>query len=263
MLIPFCFPDRPLLNRLLCGLALCGLAIGCESEPVFTPLSFDAVAAETPYVNIRAKQLQERYRVTPHATNRELLGKVIEVEGMAAVVGRQPTGQWFITLHGGAKDKLPIQCFVDDEEPWKRVSPGMALTLKGQVMKTLPKEIPRLLHCTIVSIDEELTPAKRLPAAELCRQYLENHAQAQNDYYDQWAWVTGQIASIDKVNGVIYMDGLGTTQIHCVPADEEETMKLELERGQTIMILGKVVGGDRLRIRLRDCLPPCVVDQPQ
>jgi hypothetical protein len=236
--------------------ALAGLLVGCGSDPPFQPLSSEEVAAAPPVLNIRAIKLQEKHRVTPHATNRELAGKVIEVEGLVAAVGRQPTGQWFITLHGGAKDKLPIQCFIDEVDPWKRVSPGMVTILKGQWMKNRPREVPRLLHGVIVSVDEVQTPGKRLTAIELCRRYADNHALAQNDFLEQWAWVTGRISTVDRVNGYIYLEGLDNTLVQCRPISDEQTMSVGMTSGQTVLILGKVMGGDQRQIILRECLPP-------
>lgn len=245
--------------RGLAGAVLAILLCGCDAAPTFVALSGPEVSAAIPHQKIRAKSLQEKHRVTPHATNRELAGRVIEVEGLVALVGRQATGQGFITLHGGPKGTRPIQCLVDAEQPWQSVAPGMVTTIKGQLRPTPPGQAVVLLHAEVVAVDEEQTPGKRVLAEELCRCYAGDHLLAQHEYLEQWAWVTGVVSSVDRVNGMVYLNGSDSAQVQCVPLNADETLSLPIQPGATIVVLGKVTGGDRTRVVLRECLPPTLI----
>lgn len=231
------------------------LLTGCGSEVVFQPMTASEVSAAAPAERLRAKELQERFRVTPHAANEQLAGKVVEVTGQIQLLGRAESGEGILKLVGGHKGRNPIVCLLSDPHPWWQVAPGMVVTVKGQVQKIPPKAIPTLLHAEITGVDESLVSGVRIDATALCREYHQSHPEAQSRYLERWVWVTGVISSVDRVNEATYLEGAEGLQVRCSVGKAVPELPAELVRGSRVTILGKVQGTDRRKVLLSDCLP--------
>jgi len=241
-------------------LLICVLA-GCEGDVAIRPMTAAEVRAAAPVAKMRARELQDRFRTAPHATNRELAGSVVEVTGQVQLLAQAESGEGVVKFVGGRKGLKPVVCLMVEGRPWTRVAPGMVATIKGQVQKIPPQGVPTLLHGEITDIDESLVSGTRLTAVELCEKYAADHTLAQNEHFEQWAWITGTVASVDRVNEVVFLDGPGAAQVSCFLAPGQSTADERLSRGRRVVILGKVKGGDKVRVLVSDCLPPEILEE--
>ena len=235
------------------------LAAGCGADAPFVELTSEETADAVPKIRLRAKELQERFRKAPHATNRELGGAVVQLDGQVLGVGRHGADRWWLLLAGGPKSVRPIQCFMQIGRPWKQVLPGMVVSVKGQVERIAPGATPQLRESLILSVDELLVPGVKISAEDLCRRYQADHVLAQNEFLEQWVWLTGTITSVDAVNQLLFLDGGGAMRVQCVPIDRERGWDEPLREGEQVLLAGRITDGDGRRVVVRECLSPEVL----
>lgn len=241
-------------NLTLC-LVCCLLSWGCQEAPI-TPLSQSQIETAESVVRLTAPKLQERFRLTPHASNSELGGKVLEVDGIVTMVGITEKMGSVILLAGGTKGRNPIVCWMASERPWDHVAPGMRVTVRGQCQKIQPESAPQLLLSQVTEIDEQQLESMRFQAFELTDSYAKNRNATQDLLGDRWVWVSGKVASVDRINNELYLKGSGDTQVRCRLAGDDWLWNDSLTRNDTVTVLGKIENGDKSQVRLLECLPP-------
>jgi len=233
------------------------VAAGC-GQPPLVPLTAVETSSAEAVVRISSVALQERFRVTPHASNAELGGQVIEVSGGVVLVGISQELGDVILLSGGAKGNKPVICQMAEPRPWDRVAPGMAVTIKGQVWRIQPGSAPLLRQVHLVQFDSRMADSMRFTAEDLCANFANSRSEAHEVLGDRWIRVTGSIASIDRINGWLYLSGGGGRMVRCALAGKEGELSWEddLQPAESIEIVGQVMNGDRREVILQGCLPP-------
>lgn len=236
----------------------CALALawqGCDSTPPFEPLAAQLVPDKPADHALAARDLQEQFRQTPHASNRKYAGKILELEGEVFQLGRNAAGEPFVALKGGGKGMLPIQCLVQQPEPWRDLAPGSGVKIKGQCARVAPGQIPVLISAVVThSAGDTALPVS---AEELTGAFIDDRRAAVEAFGQKWLRVSGKFAGVDTVNGAFFIDGRGNAQVLCVPADTGLAGHLDSGlKGRLVTALGRVDNGDRRVVVLKGCLPP-------
>jgi hypothetical protein len=236
---------------------LVSLACGCGQSPL-VPMTAEQTAAAMAEFHSTSVALQDRFRSTPHGSNSELGGHVMEVTGTVALVGISPELGDVILLSGGAKGNKPVICQMAESRPWDLVAPGLPVTIKGQVWRIQPGSAPLLLQSHLVGYDSEIATSMRFTSEDVCASFAENRTAAHDLLGDRWIRVTGEVASIDRINGWLYVSGGSGRLVRCALAgrDGELSWDDSLSTGELIEVVGQVMDGDRLQVILQGCLPP-------
>ncbi len=249
-----------LLPRQLCWFLLVGsvtISFGCGQAPL-TPLSAEQTAAAVADFQSTSVALQDRFRSTPHASNAELGGRVMEVSGTVVLVGISPELGDVVLLSGGAKGNKPVICQMAGERPWDSVVPGLPVTIKGQVWRIQPGSAPLLLQSHVVGIDSQIAESMRFTAEDVCSSFADSRTNAHDLLGERWIRVTGEVASIDRINSWLYLAGGNGRLIRCALAGRDGELMWEesLTLGEVIEVVGQVTDGDRRQVILQGCLPP-------
>jgi hypothetical protein len=235
--------------------------MGCDADPEFVPLSDELVRAAVAEITLPARDLQEEFRKAPHAANARFAGRILEVEGEVFSLGRNAAGSDYVALKGGGKGTLPIQCLVQEPEPWRSITPETRVALKGQCTRVAPGQIPLLVRAVLTRAAEDA--ALRLTAEELTAAFLDDRAAAVERFGQKWARVTGRFAGIDTVNGAFFIDGRGNAQVLCVLTDSAAAQQLDPSlHGRGVTVLGRVENGDRRVVMLKSCMLPYPASEP-
>jgi hypothetical protein len=242
---------------LLLWTGLASLLCGCGQDPLIRLTAEQTSAAKAEFQSTSVA-LQDRFRSTPHASNAELGGHVMEVTGTVVLVGISPELGDVILLSGGAKGNKPVICQMAEPRPWDLVAPGLPVTIKGQVWRIQPGSAPLLLQSHVVGYDSEIGSSMRFTAEDVCASFADNRTAAHDLLGDRWIWVTGEVASIDRINGWLYVLGGAGRLVRCALAgrDGELSWDESLSAGERIEVVGQVMDGDRLQVILQGCLPP-------
>jgi len=233
------------------------LAAGCTRP---SPVRLTSDETEKAAIEIRetSASLQQRYRVTPHASNGELGGRVIEVTGPVVLVGMSAELGHVMLLSGGTKGSLPVICQMARQRPWDQVTPGMLATVKGQLWPIKPGSTPLILQAHLTQVDAEAAETVRFTAEQICSGYSENRSEAQNLLADRWVRIWGEVSSVDRINNWLYLKGGTNCLVRCSLAgkDGELFWEQDLNAGEWIEVVGQVQNGDRKQVILQGCLPP-------
>jgi len=262
MSIP-CWTPSLVLARLARGVGLLpcacliSLVVGCGSTPPQRMSAAETREAQ-PIASLTSAQLQEKYRLTPHGTNEGLGGEVIEVTGPVTIVGTVPDLGDIVMLSGGTRGSRPILCQVAEGRPWDKIAPGLMVTIKGQLWRTKPGSVPLVLQCHIAEIPQDLQESLHLTAPQLSASFTRNRESAHELLANRWVWVAGEVASIDRINGWMYLRGSESGLVRCSLGGRDFVPEWgdDLERGQVLEVLGQVIDGDRRQVILQGCLPP-------
>jgi hypothetical protein len=230
---------------------------GCGQAPL-VPLSAEQTSATKAEFQSTSVALQDRFRSTPHASNAELGGRVMEVTGTVVLVGISAELGDVVLLSGGAKGNKPVICQMAEGRPWDSVAPGLPVTIKGQVWRIQPGSAPLLLQSHLVGIDSTMAESMRFTAEDVCASFAESRTNATDLLGERWIRVIGEVASIDRINGWLYLVGGSGRLVRCALAgkDGELTWDESLASGEVIEVVGQVMDGDRRQVILQGCLPP-------
>jgi hypothetical protein len=232
-------------------------AAGCGQSPLVA-LTAEETSTAKVVAQTTSAALQERFRVTPHASNSELGGQVIEVSGGVILVGTSPDLGDVILLSGGSKGSKPVVCQMAEPRPWDRVTPGMPVTVKGQVWRMQPGSAPLLRQAHLVHVDSLMAESMRFAAEDVCASFADSRSEAHEVLGERWIRVTGAVASIDRINGWLYLTGGTGRLVRCALAGKEGELSWDddLKAAEIIEVVGQVADGDRRQVILQGCLPP-------
>lgn len=250
-------PSKAIRIPVLGLVVAASLLSGCNSAPP-SRLSAEQTAAAVPEIRETSASLQERFRLTPHESNDLLGGKVIEVTGPVVLVGQSAELGDVVLMSGGTKGSRPVMCQMASPRPWDQVTPGVMATIKGQVWRVKPGSPPLLLQAHLGSVDPEVAASVEFSAEDVSASFSRNRSEAHQVLADRWIRVTGEVSSVDRINGWLYLKGGTTGLIRCALAgrDGELLWDEDLQSGEWIEVVGQVVDGDRKQVILQGCLPP-------
>jgi hypothetical protein len=251
----FDFLSRSCRRMLLVGWAL--LSAGCGEVPV-VPLSAEQTLATDAVTEISSAALQERFRVTPHASNSELGGRVAEVTGTVVLVGISKDLGNVVLLSGGRKGTKPVVCQMAAPRPWDSLTPGLPVTIKGQVSRVQPGSAALVRQAHVIQVDSESAEASRFTADDLCGSFAESRENAAQILGDRWIRVRGAVASIDRINNWVYLSGGAGRLVRCALAGKDDELSWDPDLGidERIEVVGQVMNGDGRQVILQGCLPP-------
>lgn len=222
------------------------------------PLSAEQTCAADSAMHLTSATLQERFRVTPHASNSELGGRVIEVTGTVVLVGISPELGDVVLLNGGGKGNKPVVCQMAVPRPWDALTPGIPVTIKGQVSRVQPGSAPLVRQAHVIHVDSATAEAARFTATDLSGSFAESRAEAAEVLGERWVRVSGRVASIDRINNWLYLSGGEGRMVRCALAgkDDELSWDRDIGNGENIEVVGQVFDGDGRQVILQGCLPP-------
>lgn len=235
---------------------------GCDDAPVVL-LSAEQTLTTKACEQTSSAALQERFRVTPHASNAELGGRVMEVTGTVVLVGISHDLGDVVLLSGGGKGTNPVICQMAVPRPWDALTPGIPVTIKGQVNRVQPGSAALLRQAHVIHVDSATAEAARFTATDLSGSFAESRANAAEVLGERWVRVSGSVASIDRINNWLYLSGGEGRMVRCALAgkDDELSWEQDLGRGENIEVVGQVFDGDRRQVILQGCLPPRRIDR--
>lgn len=183
---------------------------------------------------------------------------MIAVTGTVVLVGISGELGDVVLLSGGGKGTKPVVCQMAVGRPWDSLTPGLPVTIKGQVSRIQPGSAALVRQAHVVEIDSASAEAARFTASDLCGSFAENRENAAQLLGDRWIRVTGSIASIDRINNWLYLSGGAGRLVRCalVGKDDELSWDPGLGSGELIEVVGQVINGDGRQVILQSCLPP-------
>src|SRR5262249_53463981 len=90
-------------------------------------------------------------------------------------------------------DLLGVRCVLTDTKPWRKVSPGSKVKVRGKSSETTAGD---LNPCEIVEASPN--PAVVITAAQLVKEFAADRDAAVKKYDEKWAIVTGEVVAKGK-----------------------------------------------------------------
>jgi hypothetical protein len=210
--------------------------------------------------SLSAEQLAREVKRNPQAANAKYRGSALELSGVVDGVGQagrilnEDGRSPYIKLRVPG-DESGILCFLQDKEPWARVSPGSQVRVKGRWPESPAEFILR--DCTLVEVGPN--PAPVLSAEQLAKEYAAGPEAANKKHRNEWLIIDGEVADKDKEWGTsIYLKGSGKVRVRCVVNPFEKQLFAPLQPGQHAKLLGQYArtsGNTDTEVGLYDCLP--------
>jgi uncharacterized protein (TIGR03067 family) len=121
-------------------------------------------------------------------------GKVIEMSGTVDSVRPEPFGAPFAYMNFEVKDDLlGVRCVLTDTKPWRKVSPGSKVKVRG---KSSEVQAGDLNPCEIIEAGPN--PVVVMTAGQLAKEFAADRVAAQKKYEDKWAIITGEVVARGK-----------------------------------------------------------------
>jgi predicted small lipoprotein YifL len=232
------------MRTVLPVVAMLLLLAGCGKKQA----AEDPVASVEPAFRLTAEEYQSQ------AGDAKFNGQVIELTGTVSGVGRNISGESYVTLK--AQGLVGVMCFTTDPEPWATVAQGQKVRIKGLWAPTFVA--PRLLWCVVVEPGEYA--AVRISAADLAKEYEADREATVKKYDKKHLVVTGEVTSKSANDVGAVTLGLKTgnaTAINCSFTAFDKDAAAGYEVGQTVTVLGEFTlnFGSGNTVDLFFCLP--------
>jgi hypothetical protein len=232
------------MRTLLPVVALLALA-GCSKSK---PGVEETVAKTEPAFRLTAEEYQSQ------AGDAKFNGQVIELSGTVSGVGRNISGESYVTLK--AQGLVGVMCFTTDPEPWATVAQGQKVRIKGLWAPTFVA--PRLLWCVVEEPGEYA--AVRIAATDLAKEYAADPEATVKKYDKKHLVLTGEVASKSANDVGAVTLGLKTgnaTAINCSFTAFDKGATAGYEVGQTVTVFGEFTlnFGSGTTVDLYFCLP--------
>lgn len=219
------------------------------SEEAATP----PPAADAPVHQLTAREFYDAYKEDSSATAQKYRGSWVELTGEVSSFNVDQIGRGKyalrVTLVAAPKPGQDaslntdfIGCHVAEREPWKKMSVGDTVTLKGTYVETGFKR--GFDQCTIVKSEGKPTPS--MTANELAKRYLADPIATLDALHKKTIVLTGKIARNGVDESIWIYDAPTILQgeeevfvaLHYFPADRSKYESLQ--PGDEVKIVGAV-----------------------
>src|SRR5262249_47468777 len=103
-----------------------------DKQPATRPKpAAEDISKGEPAFEVNADEFYKEYQADKNAAAEKYKGKVIELSGAVDGVGRNISGDSYVTLKV-EKQLIGVTCVTVDEQPWARVVPGQKVKIKGK-----------------------------------------------------------------------------------------------------------------------------------
>jgi hypothetical protein len=191
-----------------------------------------------PDLVVSPAQWRADFKKDSSAARAKYKGKVIEMSGTVDSARPDPYGQvGYINLEV-PNDFEGVRCVLADKKPWRRVSPGSKVTVRGRSSAVIAGD---LRPCEIVKAGPN--PGVVISARELARQFAADRKEAARKYGDKWAYVKGEVVEKTSSKGcavLLKLKGDKGVGVHCCFG---EAYKRGLERvrvGSQVDVFGSL-----------------------
>jgi hypothetical protein len=166
-------------------------------------------------------------------------GKVIEMSGIVTSARPDQFGApfGFINLNV-ADDVVGVRCVLADPKPWKKVSPGSKVTVRGKSSETLSGD---LNPCEIVEAGPN--PGVVITALELTKQFAADRMETQKKYDEKWAYVKGEVIMRSKSEGcavLLTLKGDGDITVNCCFGEAFKRTADGVKVGSKVDVFGRL-----------------------
>ena len=181
--------------------SLVALAAGCLLVPFAaagcgSTSGAPVQALGKPDVTITPAQWRAEFKKDAAAARAKYKGKVIEMSGTVDSARPDPYGLCgYINLEV-ANDFEGVRCVLTDKTPWKKVSPGSKVKVRGMSSDVIAGD---LKPCEIIEAGPN--PGVVVTAPELARQFAADRRAANQKYDDKWAYVKGEVTEKTSSKG--------------------------------------------------------------
>jgi hypothetical protein len=178
------------------------------------------------------------FKKDSQAARAKYRGKVIEMSGTVSSARPDPYGLCGYISLDVADDAFGVRCVLTDLKPWKRVSPGSKVKVRGKSSDLIAGD---LRPCEIVEAGPN--PGVVITAEELSRQFAANRKQTSARYDGKWAYVKGKVSekSPAKSSAAWFkLKGAGGITVKCSTGDAYKDMVSRVKVGARIEVFGQL-----------------------
>lgn len=190
-----------------------------------------------PDFTLTAEEFFKEYKADKSAAERKYKGKVIELSGTVSGMGRNISEDGYLTLEV-PKELIGVQCFTADDAPWNTAIPGQKVKVKGKWPEFSISAA--LIHCVITEAGP--SPAMRLTADQLAKEYKADPEAARKKYADKWLIVTGEVVD-REFNSVgaasVQLKTTGDVKVKCSFTAFDKAQVKQFKVGQSVTLVGQ------------------------
>ncbi|HJZ92889.1 MAG TPA: leucine-rich repeat domain-containing protein [Gemmataceae bacterium] len=210
-----------------------------------------------PDFQLTADELFKEYKADRGAAEKKYRGKVIELSGVVDGMGSNISDDSYLSLKVD-KELIGVMCFTADDAPWNVAVPGQKVKIKG---KWPEFSVSAALVASVLT-ETGPSPAVRLTADELAKEYKADREAAEKKYKEQYLIVTGEV--IDReLNSVgaasVQLKAAGEVKVKCSFTAFAKSQAKALKVGQTVTLIGQYTlnfGGQEVGLYFCQTLRP-------
>jgi hypothetical protein len=212
-----------------------------DGAPLTAPTGPDLRLVK-PDFNLTAAELGAAYETS--SAREKYKGKVIELSGDVRFIRRDESGRVLLWLT--VPNRSPnrsfvdwLRCVVHDPTPWKEVTPGQAVKIKGKVPDPDYDGSIALLDCAIVEATGPRAPT--LSADQVAREYRADPVGFTKKYDSNGLILSGEIIRTDlkehEPSSAVIKTPAGEPRVVCHFGNLPSNEVRQLKRGQKIRVL--------------------------
>jgi hypothetical protein len=204
--------------------------------------------AVKPDFTLRSAELGAEYQKNDASTREKYKGKVIELSGVVRWIRRDRenrpdlSDRVLLWLDGATKSPVDmLRCVARDPMPWKEVTPGQAVKIKGKSPEPGYWGDIQLLDGVIVEATGPRVPS--FTADQVSREYRADPVGFSKKYEKNGFILSGEIARVDVIEerqrSVLLKTPVGGPRVVChfLVGNLAESEVRQLKRGQKIEVL--------------------------
>jgi hypothetical protein len=161
--------------------------------------------------------------------------KVIEMSGTVSSVRPDPYGLVGYVNLDVPDDLEGVRCVLVDKKPWKKVSPGSKVKMRG---KSSDRFSGDLSPCEIVEAGPN--PALTVSAQELTKQFAADRKEARKKYHENWAYVQGEVTEKVSKKIALTLKGAADVSVVCYFPQPYKEQLDPIQSGSMVDLFGQL-----------------------
>ncbi len=231
-----------------------GDEVALEQKPRPKP-NVEDISKVEPAFKLTAEAFYKEYADDRAAATKKYKDKVIELSGEVDGMGRNFSGEAYVTLKV-EKQLIGVTCATADEQPWAKAVKGQKVKIKGKWPEFSVGAA--LIYCVFVETGEY----KGIPitAAELAKEYAADREATVKKYDGKHLVLTGEVVAKEfNSAGAAGMElkADGKVKVQCSFTAFEKDVTKPIKVGQKITVVGEFTlnFASRDEVTLYFCLP--------
>jgi hypothetical protein len=190
-----------------------------------------------PDLVVSPEQWAADFKKDSQAARAKYKGKVIEMSGTVSLARPDPYGLCGYISLDVPNDAFGVRCVLADLKPWKKVSPGSKVTVRGKSSDLIAGDIR---PCEVVKAGPN--PGVVISAQELARQFAADRKQARQKYNEKWAYIKGEVMEKTAKPGQasFKLKGADGIAVTCSTGDAYKKMVTEVKVGAQVEAFGQL-----------------------